>query len=118
MQVKCICSLRSETLIFYDFRKHGIPWKNIKGYSSDSASVMVGKNNSVLSRVREKTERSVFDLPCVSHIANLCAGQMTRCFGSGVEDLLINTYFWLDKRLVSTEVIKSLATVVVHCSYS
>ena len=28
-----------------------IPWRNVVGFASDSASVMVGKRNSVLSRV-------------------------------------------------------------------
>lgn len=79
-------------------RTHGIPWSNIKGYSSDSANVMVGKGNSVLSRVREVTGNAVFDMPCVSHIANLCAGQMTKKFGNKVEQLLIDTYYWFDKR--------------------
>ncbi len=31
-----------------------IPWENLNGFASDSASVMVGKRNSVLSRVTTK----------------------------------------------------------------
>ena len=31
-----------------------IPWANVIGFASDSASVMVGKRNSVLSRVIQK----------------------------------------------------------------
>ena len=31
-----------------------IPWSNVIGYTSDTASVMVGKNNSVLSRIKQK----------------------------------------------------------------
>ena len=31
---------------------HKIPWSNVIGYTSDTASVMVGKNNSVLSRIK------------------------------------------------------------------
>ena len=30
---------------------HQIPWRNVVGFASDSASVIVGKRNSVLSRV-------------------------------------------------------------------
>ena len=31
--------------------ERGIPWSNVVGFYSDSASVMVGRRNSVLSRV-------------------------------------------------------------------
>ena len=72
----------------------------MKGYSSDNANVMLGKYNSVLSRVREKTDNQVFDLGCVSHIANLCTGEMVKCLHEPVEDLLVDTYFWFDKRFV------------------
>ena len=31
--------------------EHDIPWENVVGYASDTANVMVGAHNSVLSRV-------------------------------------------------------------------
>ena len=49
-----------------------IPWKNVVGFASDSASVMVGRHNSVLSRVREKQSK-VFTMACVCHLAALSA---------------------------------------------
>ena len=78
-------------------RKYGIPWENIKGFSSDNASVMVGRKNSVLSRVREATKHRVFDFGCISHVANLCAVALVKCLSEPVEDLLVDTYFWFDK---------------------
>ena len=51
---------------------HKIPWSNVIGYTSDSASVMVGKINSVLSRIKEK-QTKIFSLGCNSHLAALCA---------------------------------------------
>ena len=42
------------------------------GFASDSASVMVGPRNSVLSRVREK-QSNVFSMACVCHLAALSA---------------------------------------------
>ncbi|KAH3816237.1 hypothetical protein DPMN_117750 [Dreissena polymorpha] len=33
------------------FLERNIPWSNVIGYSSDNAPVMIGKSNSVLSRV-------------------------------------------------------------------
>ena len=41
-----------------------IPWRNVIGFASDSASVMVGKRNSVLSRLTQK-QPDVFSLGCV-----------------------------------------------------
>ena len=49
-----------------------IPWENVIGFGSDSASVMVGRRNSVLSRVRQQNPE-VFSLGCVCHLAALCA---------------------------------------------
>ena len=37
------------------------------GFGSDSASVMVGRRNSVLSRVRQQNPE-VFSLGCVCHL--------------------------------------------------
>ena len=34
--------------------KRQLPWENVIGFASDSANMMVGAHNSVLSRVREK----------------------------------------------------------------
>ena len=78
-------------------KKYGIPWENVKGFSSDNASVMVGKKNSVLSRVKEATKQLVFNFRCISHVANLCAVALVKCLREPVEDLLVDTYFWFDK---------------------
>ena len=49
-------------------QKCDIPWKNVVGFASDSASVMVGRRNSVLSRVCEQQPK-VFSLGCICHLA-------------------------------------------------
>ena len=45
---------------------------NAIGYASDTASVMVGKNNSVLSRIKQ-INPTVLSLGCTCHLAALCA---------------------------------------------
>ena len=40
-------------LIKVSFEKHEIPPSNIIAFSSDTASVMIGRNNSVASRLKE-----------------------------------------------------------------
>ena len=53
---------------------------------------MTGKNNSVVTRIKEKTP-SVFDIGCVCHLANLCAIAGVKAFTLLVEDLLVEVYF-------------------------
>lgn len=55
-----------------ELQSRNIPWSNLIGYASDTASVMVGAHNSVLSRVQEK-HPGVFSLGCLCHLAALCA---------------------------------------------
>ena len=55
-----------------ELSSRSIPWENAVGFASDSASVMVGIRNFVLSRVRGK-QPDVFSLACVCHLAALCA---------------------------------------------
>ena len=44
-----------------------IPWRNVIGFASDNASVMVGKKNSVLSRVIQQ-QPDVFPVDCVTSL--------------------------------------------------
>ena len=68
------------------------------GYSSDNASVMVGKRNSVLSRIKEKTNDRVYDVGCLSHCAHLCAAKMVKALSEPVEDLLVDVYYHFEHR--------------------
>ena len=49
-----------------------IPWNNMIGYASDTASVMVGVRNSVLSRIKQK-QLNVFSLVVSSCHALCCS---------------------------------------------
>ena len=70
----------------------GLPWNNVVGFASDSASVMVGVHNSVLSRVRSKQPR-VFSLGCLCHLANLCATSALKTLPVSVDNLLIDVFY-------------------------
>ncbi|KAL5012296.1 hypothetical protein ScPMuIL_010847 [Solemya velum] len=74
------------------FKKRGLDWGNVIGYCSDNASVMVGRNNSVLSRIRLH-QPSVFDLGCVCHLANLCAGHAVRQLPIPINDMLVDVFY-------------------------
>ena len=69
-----------------------LPWENVVGFASDSASVMVGSRNSVLSRVRVKQPK-VFNLGCVYHLANLCSAAALKTLPTSIVQLLIKVFY-------------------------
>ena len=77
----------SKVLEMYD-----IPWRNVIGFASDSASVMVGRKNSVLSRVIQQ-QHDVFSMGCVCHLAALCAAAGLKKLPVSVDDLLIDVFY-------------------------
>ena len=60
--------------------------------SLDSASVMVGRRNSVLSRVIQQ-QPEVFSLGCVCHLAALCAAAAIKKIPIPIDGLLIDIYY-------------------------
>ena len=61
-------------------------------YASDSASVMVGVRNSVLSRVRSKQPK-IFSLGCLYRLAALCAAAALKKLPVSIDDFLINIFY-------------------------
>ena len=86
------------------FETRQIPWKNLIGFASDSASVMVGKRNSVLSRVISK-QPNVFSMGCVCHLAALCAAAALKKLPISIDNLLIDIYYHFKNFLKRCEVI-------------
>ena len=54
--------------------------------------ILSGKNNSVVTRIKEKTP-SVFDFGCVCQLANPCAIAGVKALALPVKDLLVDVYF-------------------------
>ena len=73
-----------------------IPWCNVVGFESDTANVMIGKHNSVLSRVKTK-QPGVFSQGCVCHLANLCLLQGIKCLPLDVDDFFVDLFYYFDK---------------------
>ena len=69
-----------------------IPWEKVIGFASYSASVMVGRRNSVLSRIREQ-QPSVFSLGCTCHLATLCAAAALKKLPVSIDGLLSNIFY-------------------------
>ena len=72
--------------------ERGIPWSNVVGFYSDSASVMVGRRNSVLSRVLNE-QPQVFSLGCICHLAALCAAAGLKALPVSIDNLLIDMFY-------------------------
>uniref|UniRef100_H2ZVY8 DUF4371 domain-containing protein n=1 Tax=Latimeria chalumnae TaxID=7897 RepID=H2ZVY8_LATCH len=62
---------------------------------SDSANVMIGKNNSVLSWIKQQSS-SVYSLPCVSHIVHLAAKDAVKAISKPAEDLLVDVFYYFN----------------------
>lgn len=76
--------------------RQAIPWCNVVGFESDTANVMIGKHNSVLSRVKTKQPR-VFSQGCVCHLANLCLLQGIKCLPIDIDDFFVDLFYYFDK---------------------
>ena len=91
-----VCNIATTDALFKSIEKelesHNIPWKNVVGYASDTASVMVGVRNSVLSRIKQK-QPNVFSLGCMCHLAALCAAAALKKLPVSVDNLLVDIFY-------------------------
>ena len=76
--------------------KNEIPWSNVVGFESDTTNVMVGKHNSVLSRIVAK-QPLVYSQGCVCHLANLCLLAGVKCLPVYVDDFFVDLFYYFDK---------------------
>ena len=90
-----VCNIATAEKLFYALDtvmdEHEISRDNVVGFASDTANVMVGLHNSVLSRVRAK-QPQVFSLGCLCHLANLCAVSALKTLPVSVVSLIIVFY--------------------------
>ncbi|XP_060074370.1 zinc finger protein 862-like [Ylistrum balloti] len=90
---------------------------------SDNCSVMTGRHNSVISRIRE-VQPDIFDLGCVCHLANLCTVAAVKTIPLPVEDLLIDIFYHFHHSAKRKEEYKEFldflniepAKILKHCS--
>ena len=103
-------------------QSRGIPWGNIIGFESDTANVMMGKHNSVLSRIKDK-QPQVVSLGCVCHLANLCLVAAVKVLPVDVNDFFVDIFYYFDKSAKRKEGIKEFQEfvgieplkVIKHC---
>ncbi|XP_028296540.1 uncharacterized protein LOC114458355 [Gouania willdenowi] len=86
-------------------RKRGIPWENLTAFNSDNASVMKGRHNSVLSRLKI-SQPHVQDLGCICHLVQLATGCGITAAQVPVEGILVEIYTHFDKSAKRCEIYK------------
>ena len=89
------CSLKQDVEGLYQIFNDRIlskPYsKNIIGYSSDGASVLRGKNNSVLQRLKH-IHPKIWDIHCLPHCFNLICSFASKALPFEIEPLVKSIY--------------------------
>ena len=95
-----VCNIATAMRLFEhidaSLNERGIPWSNVVGFESDTANVMMGKHNSVLSRVKVKQSK-VYSQGCVCHLANLSLLAGVKTLPVDVDDFLVDLFYFFDK---------------------
>ena len=122
-----VCNIGTAEKLFEAINKaledSGIPWSNIVGFESDNTNVMVGKHNSVLSRVKEK-QPLVFSQGCVCHLSNLCLLAGVKVLPIDTDDFFVDLFYYFEKSAKRREEFREFQEftgtkelkIIKHCS--
>ena len=93
-----VCNIGTAEKLFEAINKalneKNIPWCNVIGFESDTTNVMMGKHNSVLSRIKQK-QPDVFSQGCVCHLSNLCLLAGVKLLPIDVNDFFVDFFIIL-----------------------
>ena len=74
------------------FTEDAVPFDNLLGFASDGANAMLGRHNSVKTRLLAK-QPNLFVMHCICHVAALCTSHAcSDAIPNEVEQLLRDTY--------------------------
>ena len=85
---------------------YDINWSKCLAFSSDNASVMMGKNNSIYTRIADSNPE-VYPVGWACHLAHLCAKKAANELSVNVEQLVVDLYYHFDKSSKRKEIFKS-----------
>lgn len=94
---------------------YNVPLSNIISFGSDGCNVMMGKHNSVVSRLKESCP-GLFVMKCVCHSAHLCVSEACKSLPRACEDLTRNKYNYLNssKRQSEFKQFQSFLEIDLH----
>ena len=85
---------------------YDINWSKCVAFSSNNASIMMGKNNSIYPRIADSNP-DVYPVGCMCHLAHLCAKKAANQLSVNVEQFVIDLYYHFDKSSKRKEIFKS-----------
>uniref|UniRef100_H3AXR2 Uncharacterized protein n=1 Tax=Latimeria chalumnae TaxID=7897 RepID=H3AXR2_LATCH len=74
------------------FQGDNIKWENVMGLGADGAANMIGKNNSLMSRIKEK-QPHLYTLHCACHVSHICASDACKKLPSYLDNFFVEL-FW------------------------
>jgi len=72
------------------FEEKEIPLNNIIAMAADNASVLVGKNNSLMTKLKEEADKSFFAIKCICHSLHIAASKASMNLPRNIEDFVRN----------------------------
>uniref|UniRef100_H2ZXB7 HAT C-terminal dimerisation domain-containing protein n=1 Tax=Latimeria chalumnae TaxID=7897 RepID=H2ZXB7_LATCH len=74
------------------FQGDNIKWENVMGLGTDGAENMIGKNNSLISRIKEK-QPHLYTLHCVCHVNHICVSDAHKKLPNYLDNFFVEL-FW------------------------
>ncbi|XP_064612974.1 uncharacterized protein LOC135476774 [Liolophura sinensis] len=91
-------------------RSRNIPWSNCLAFGTDNANVMVGCRKGVYAFILGQ-EPSIYLSGCPCHLLHHAAEKAASCFPFSIDNILVDTYYYLDKSSKRQTELDSLQTL-------
>ena len=75
---------------------YDVNWTKCIAFSSDNPSVMIGKNNSIFTRIAESSP-DVYPVGCACHLAHFSGKKAASQLLLDVEQLVVDLHYHFDK---------------------
>ncbi|XP_065090814.1 uncharacterized protein LOC135711776 [Ochlerotatus camptorhynchus] len=112
IEVECADHVTLHTAIVAQFVSDNIDYKErLKGFASDGASVMMGRNNSVM-RLFKKECPDMIHIKCTCHSLALCASYACETIPAYMEQLMRDIYNYLSSSPKRSAEFKTIQEIV------
>ncbi|XP_058811207.1 uncharacterized protein LOC131676097 [Topomyia yanbarensis] len=112
IEIECADHATLHSVIVSEFERDNINYKkNLRGFASDGASVMMGRNNSVI-RLFKKECPNMISIKCTCHSLALCASYACEKVPSYVEQLMRDIYNYLSSSIKRSKEFKKMQDIV------
>uniref|UniRef100_H3AVF6 HAT C-terminal dimerisation domain-containing protein n=1 Tax=Latimeria chalumnae TaxID=7897 RepID=H3AVF6_LATCH len=98
------------------FEANNIKWENVTRLGADGAANMIGKNNSLMSRIKEK-QPHLHTLHCVCHVSHICASDACKNLSNYLDDFFVELSWHFHRSAKQIKVLKGyqeFTDTVIH----